>query len=48
MEVDFDTKTATIEMAPGKSLTKEDCEKALSSTKYTISSFETVAAPPAL
>ena len=40
VEVDFNAKTATVEMAPGKALTKEDCEKALTGTKYTISSFQ--------
>lgn len=39
-EVDFDTKTATVTMMPGKTLTREDCAKALTGTKYVIASFE--------
>ncbi|MBI5506471.1 MAG: heavy-metal-associated domain-containing protein [Deltaproteobacteria bacterium] len=42
-EVDFAAKTATVTMAPGKTLTREDCTKALAGTKYTISSFEAAA-----
>lgn len=40
MEVDFEAKTAAVTMQPGKSLTREDCDKAFSGTKYTVSTFE--------
>ena len=39
VEVDFDTKKASVTMQPGKSLTREDCDKALTGTKYTVADF---------
>ena len=44
MEVDFETKKASVTMKPGRSLTREACEKALTGTKYTVASFEAAAA----
>lgn len=43
MEVDFDTKKASVTMQPGKSLTREDCEKAFTGTNYTVNTFEAAA-----
>lgn len=40
MEVDFDTKKASLTMEPGKVLTREDCEKAFTGTNYTVDVFE--------
>ncbi len=40
MDVDFDAKTATVTMQPGKTLTREDCAKAFEGTNYSVSTFE--------
>jgi len=39
VEVDVEAKTATIRMEPGKSISREDCEKALGGSRYTVSAF---------
>lgn len=44
MEADFDTKSATVTMQPGKTLTRADCESALKNSSYGVASFEPVAA----
>lgn len=41
-EVDFDSKTVTITMKEGKSLTKEALDKAFEGSKFSVSKFETV------
>jgi len=43
VEVDFAAKTASVTMQPGKSLTREDCDKAFTGTNYTVGSFEAAA-----
>lgn len=43
MEVDFDTKKASVTMQPGKALTREDCEKAFTGTHYSVDAFEAAA-----
>ncbi len=45
-EVDFDSKTVTITMKAGKTLTKEALDKAFEGSKFSVSSFETVEAAP--
>lgn len=40
MEVDFEAGTADVTMAPGKTLTRDDCEKALTGTKYKVTDFK--------
>ncbi|MCA8935757.1 MAG: heavy-metal-associated domain-containing protein [Planctomycetes bacterium] len=42
VEIDYETKTATITMKDGKTLTKDDLEKAFDGTKFGVESFETV------
>jgi hypothetical protein len=44
VEADFDTKSATVTMQPGKTLTRADCENAFKSSNYGVASFEPVAA----
>jgi len=44
VDADFDAKTATVTMQPGKTLTRADCESAFKSSSYGIASFEPVAA----
>jgi hypothetical protein len=44
VEADFDAKTATVTMQPGKTLTRVDCETAFKSTSYGVASFEPLAA----
>ena len=39
IQVDFSSKTADITMQPGKSLSKDACDKALQGTKYGVASF---------
>ena len=40
MDVDFSTKTATITMEQGRSLSRENCEAAFADTRYKVASFE--------
>lgn len=40
VEVNFDEKNATVDMAPGKTLTADSCEKAFGNSGYFVSSFE--------
>jgi hypothetical protein len=44
VEADFDTKTATVTMQPGKTLTRADCENAFKNSHYAVASFEPVTA----
>ena len=45
VDVDFDTKKASITMQPGKSLTREECEKAFTGTHYSVDKLEAVTGP---
>jgi len=45
VEVDFDTKKASVTMQPGKSLTREDCDKAFTGTHYSVDTFAADTAP---
>ena len=40
VEVNFDEKNATVDMAPGKTLTADSCEQAFDNSGYFISSFD--------
>jgi hypothetical protein len=40
VEVDFDRKTATVTMKPGRPLARAEVEKALSGEGYSLTSFE--------
>ncbi len=44
--VDFETKQATIRMAPGKALSREACDQAFGNSGYFVSSFAEHAAQP--
>jgi hypothetical protein len=44
VEADFDTKSATVTMQPGKTLTKAQCDQAFENTHYTVQSFDPVVA----
>jgi len=44
VEANFDTKTATVTMQPGKTLTRADCENAFKNSHYGVASFDPVAA----
>jgi copper chaperone CopZ len=43
-EVDFESKTVTITMKEGKTLTKEALDKAFEGSKFSVTKFETVEA----
>jgi len=43
VEVNFEARTATVSMESGKSLSREDCERALKGSIYSVQSFEEVA-----
>lgn len=43
MDIDFQAKTAAVTMQPGKTLTRQDCDKALDGTRYKVTSFEAAA-----
>jgi copper chaperone CopZ len=43
--VDFEHKQATVEMAPGKALSREACDKAFGNSGYFVSSFTEQAEP---
>ena len=47
VQVDFDTKTATLTAKPGRTLTRPAVEKALAVTAYGLVSFEEAAPAPA-
>ena len=40
MDVDFETKKATVRMQPGRNLTAEACNQAFTGTKYKVALFE--------
>jgi len=40
VEVNFDDKNATVDMAPGKTLSADSCEKAFGNSGYFVSSFD--------
>jgi len=44
VEADFDTKIATVTMRPGKTLARADCDAAFKDSRYSVASFEPVAA----
>ncbi len=44
VEVSFAAKTADVTMKPGKTLSQADCQRAFEGSKYSVKSFESVAA----
>lgn len=44
MDVDFDAKTATVTMEPGKTLTREQCDKAFEGSNYSVKTIEAAGA----
>jgi hypothetical protein len=46
VEIDFSAKTATVTMQEGRTLNKEECEKAFAGSRYAVTSLKPATANP--